>query len=113
MDDDERASLAEHVVSADQVLPLDGDGDAAAEYLLWATLDKRVQGSRYAYPRSATPVHVFHAEKSLRETGVLRAWADCAPVVSTTIVPSANHLDIIRHPALMANLRQCLAQADR
>ena len=113
MDDDERACLAEHVVSADQVLPLDGDGDDAAEYLLWATLDKRVQGSRYAYPRSATPVHVFHAEKSLQATGVLRDWAGCAPVVSTTIVPSANHLDIIRHPALMANLRQFLEQADR
>jgi len=108
LDDGERAGLAEQVLLDDQVLPLDGDGDDAAEYLLWATIDKRAQGSRYAYQRIETPVHVFHAEQSLGGPGVLRAWENHAPVLSTQVVAGATHLDIIRSPQLHAHLAENL-----
>ncbi len=109
LNDTERACLAEQMLFADHTLPLDGAGDDAAEYLLWATLDKRAQGSRYVYGRIDTPIHVFHAEQSLSETGVLRAWGEHAPVVSTRVVAGANHLDIIRSAQLHAELAALLA----
>jgi amino acid adenylation domain-containing protein len=104
LNETERACLAEQMLFADHTLPLDGAGDDAAEYLLWATIDKRAQGSRYAYGRIDTPIHVFHAEQSLSEAGVLRAWGEHAPVALTRVVAGANHLDIIRSAQLHAEL---------
>lgn len=112
MDDGELAWVAEQVLNPAQPLPLDGTGDEAAEYLLWTTLDKRVQAARYAYARSPLPLHVFLADSSLRREETLRNWADHAPVVSAEVLPQADHLDIVRHPALCASLKGLLREAD-
>lgn len=109
LDDVERDGLAEQVLLGDHALPLDGDGDDAAEYLLWATIDKRVQGARYLHGRIETPMHVFHAGRSVNDTvGRLRDWALHAPVVATAVIDGATHLDIIRRPQLHAALRRAL-----
>ena len=109
LDDTERDGLAEQVMVGDRALPLDGDGDDAAEVLLWATIDKRAQGARYQHGRIDTPVHVFHAGESVNDTaGRLRDWAVHAPVVSTTVIAGASHLDIIRRPQLHEALRSAL-----
>jgi thioesterase domain-containing protein len=109
LDDVERDGLAEQVLAGDRALPLDGDGDDAAEYLLWATIDKRAQGARYQHGRIDTPMHVFHAGQSVNDTvGRLRDWAVHAPVASTTVIHGASHLDIIRRPQLHEALRLAL-----
>ncbi|SHN31623.1 non-ribosomal peptide synthetase [Rhizobacter sp. OV335] len=109
LDDIERDGLAEQVLVGDRALPLDGDGDDAAEVLLWATLDKRSQGARYQHGRIDTPMHVFHAGQSVNDTaGRLRDWAVHAPVVATTVIDGASHLDIIRRPQLHEALRLAL-----
>jgi amino acid adenylation domain-containing protein len=109
LDDVERDGLAEQVLVGDRALPLDGDGDDAAEYLLWATIDKRAQGARYQHGRIDTSMHVFHAGQSVNDTvGRLRDWAVHAPVVSTTVIDGASHLDIIRRPQLHEALRLAL-----
>ena len=56
-------------------------------------------------------VHVFLADASLKERGVLRNWSDSAAVLSTEIVPDADHLSIVRHPRMLASLKRLLAQA--
>ncbi|OWQ90691.1 non-ribosomal peptide synthetase [Roseateles aquatilis] len=112
MDEDERACIADHA-GRDQPLPLDGAGEDAAEYLLWATLDKRVQAARYRHDRGDTPVHVYQAEDSLSAEGTLRDWTTSAPVVATRRIAAATHLDIIRSPALLADLVERLAETDR
>jgi len=109
LDEGERACLAEQLLFEDQVLPLDGDGDDAAEYLLWATLDKRSQGARYVHPPAAVPVHVFQAERSLGAPGTLRDWGALGPVVSTQVIAGTGHLDIIRSPQLHAAVAAALA----
>ncbi|WP_457334928.1 amino acid adenylation domain-containing protein [Rhizobacter sp. P5_C2] len=109
LDDTERDGLAEQVLVGDRALPLDGDGDDAAEYLLWATIDKRAQGSRYEHGRIDTLMHVFHAGQSVNDTaGRLRDWAVHAPVAATTVIAGASHLDIIRRPQLHEALRSAL-----
>lgn len=112
MDDGERSWVALQVLDAAQDFPVDGPGDEAAEYLMWATLDKRVQAQRYAYEPSALPVHVFQADSSLTAEGVLRRWQDHAQVVATEVLPQASHLDIIRHPQLCAALAKALRATD-
>jgi len=116
LDDAERDGLAEQVLAGDRTLPLDGDGDDAAEYLLWATIDKRAQGARQRHGRIEAPLRVFLAEQSVAEstagTGRLRDWAAHAPVDATTVVVGASHLDIIRRPQLHAALREALEELD-
>lgn len=112
MDGEELAWVAEQVLNPAQPLPLDGTEDEAAEYLLWATIDKRVQAARYTCARSPLPLHVFLADSSLRREETLRNWADHAPVVSAEVLPQADHLDIVRHPALCASLKALLRGAD-
>lgn len=110
MDDAEHACLADQLIHEGRALPLDGMGDEAEEYLLWAQLDKRVQATRYQYQPSSTPVHVFVAEQSLQAAGVLRAWSEHTPVASTTLIPATDHLGIIRDPYFLDCLKQTLAQ---
>ncbi|KRB18910.1 non-ribosomal peptide synthetase [Rhizobacter sp. Root16D2] len=116
LDDTERDGLAEQVLSGDRTLPLDGDGDDAAECLLWATIDKRVQGARQVHGRIETPVQVFLAEQSVAASaagiGRLRDWSAHAPVDATRVVAGASHLDIIRRPPLHAALREALQELD-
>ena len=112
MDERELAWVAEQVLNPAQPFPVDGTGDEAAEYLLWTTIDKRVQAVKYGYERSPLPLHVFLADSSLRRSGTLRNWADHAPVVSAEVLSQADHLDIIRHPALCTSLKGLLREAD-
>ena len=112
MNDRERAWVAQRMLDPAQSLPVDGAGDEAAEYLLWATIDKRVQAQRYAYPPSESRVHVFQADSSLAAQGTLRRWQDHAEVVATEVMPRAGHLDIIRHPGLCEALVKALRELD-
>jgi len=113
LEDAERDGLAEQVLAGDRTLPLDGDGDDAAEYLLWATVDKRAQGARQVHGRLDTPLHVFQAAASVNDSvGRLRDWAEHAPVAATGVIDGASHLDIIRRPQLHAALREALEKLD-
>ncbi|SEL61771.1 amino acid adenylation domain-containing protein [Roseateles sp. YR242] len=112
MDPQELDCIAENALIDEQPLPLDGSDEDAAEYLLWTTLDKRVQATRYAYPPSDVPVHVYLAEESLQSDGRLRDWSAHAPVAHTRDVAGSTHLSIIRHEALLADLAQRLAAID-
>jgi amino acid adenylation domain-containing protein len=108
MNEAEREAVGEQALLARSRLPCDGSGDQAAEYLLWATLDKRVQAQRYAWRRLDCPVHVWQAEASLRETGVLRDWSQVARVASHSVIPGTTHLDIVRNTAWLRELRDRL-----
>ncbi|SFP15972.1 non-ribosomal peptide synthetase [Variovorax sp. 770b2] len=112
MDARERDWVAEQMLDPAEAFPSDGAGDEAAEYLLWATLDSRVQSMRHAYESSARPVHVFQAESSLRRDGRLRDWSAHAPVAATDVLENADHLDIIRHPQLSALVKRRLLAVD-
>jgi len=96
MTEAEQTWVAEQLLAPTWVSPLDGAGDEAYEYLLWATLDSRVQSARYQEAATDLPVQVFHAERSLQAPGVLRQWPDRARVLSTEVVAGTGHLDIIR-----------------
>lgn len=111
MDDIERKFIAEQLMAGES-LPLDGDGDEAHEYLLWATMDKRTQATRYEYPRVETPIHVFHAEKSLHGDGVLRDWSISSRIAATSTIPQASHLDIIHHSELHSQIRYFIRLAE-
>jgi thioesterase domain-containing protein len=111
MDDIERKFVAEQLLVGES-LPLDGDGDEAHEYLLWTTLDKRMQATRYEYPRLSVPIHVFHAEKSLSSDGVLRDWSISSTIAAVSTIPQASHLDIIHHPELHSQIRNFIRLAE-
>ncbi|WP_431111402.1 amino acid adenylation domain-containing protein [Variovorax paradoxus] len=115
MTDAEQAWVAEQLLAPTWVSPLDGAGDEAYEYLLWATLDSRVQSAHYArYTQAKTdlPVEVFHAERSLQAPGVLRRWPERARVLSTEVVPRTGHLDIIRDAQFGATVKNRLLALD-
>ncbi|MEZ2299692.1 amino acid adenylation domain-containing protein, partial [Variovorax sp. RCC_210] len=111
MDETERDFVREQVLFAAREFPLDGPGEEALECEMWIRLDKRVRARRANAERIETPVHVFLADASLKEHGVLRNWSDSAAVLSTEIVPDADHLSIVRHPRMLASLKRHLAQA--
>ncbi|RSZ34525.1 MULTISPECIES: AMP-binding protein, partial [unclassified Variovorax] len=108
----ERAYVLEEMLFAGREFPLDGPGEESLECEMWIRIDKRLRAQQYAYDRIDVPMHVFLADASLKERGVLRNWSDSAPVLSTEIVPDADHLSIIRHPRMLASLRQHLAQME-
>lgn len=112
MNEGERAWVAQQLLDPAQSFPTDGAGDEAEEYLLWAAIDKRMQGSRHVCQPAALKVHVFQADSSRALPGVLRNWADHASVVSTELLAQADHLDIIRHPQLCAKVKAALREAD-
>jgi len=112
MSEAERSWVAEQLLAPTWVSPLDGAGDEAYEYLLWATLDSRVQSARYAEARTELPVQVFHAEASLRAPGVLRRWPERARVLSTEVVERTGHLDIIRDAGFGATVKRRLLELD-
>lgn len=113
MDAQELEAVIQQALREDQPLPLDGTDEDAQEYLLWVTLDKRVQAVRYAYPPSEVPLQVYHAEDSLTSDGRLREWAAHAPVVGRHVVAGSNHLSIIRSPEFLDTLALHLSAADR
>jgi amino acid adenylation domain-containing protein len=108
----EQAWVAEQLLAPSWVSPLDGTGDDAYEYLLWATLDSRVQSARYAQARTDLPVQVFHAERSLQAPGVLRRWPERARVLSCEVVPRTGHMDIIRDAQFGATVKNRLLALD-
>ncbi|SEF28075.1 Thioesterase domain-containing protein, partial [Variovorax sp. NFACC28] len=108
----ERAYVLEEMLFAGREFPLDGPGEESLECEMWIRLDKRLRAEQYAYDRIDVPMHVFLADASLQERGVLRNWSDSAPVLSSEIVPDADHLSIIRHPQMLASLRQHLARTE-
>jgi amino acid adenylation domain-containing protein len=112
MSDAERTWVAEQLLAPAWVSPLDGAGDEAYEYLLWATLDSRVQSARYAEAKTDLPVQVFHAERSLQAPGVLRRWPDRARVLSTEVVARTGHLDIVRDAQFGATVKSRLLALD-
>ena len=112
MTDAERTWVAEQLLAPAWVSPLDGTGDEAYEYLLWATLDSRVQCARYAEAKTDLPVQVFHAEDSLRAPGVLRRWPERARVLSSEVVARTAHLDIIRDAQFGATVKNRLLALD-
>ena len=115
MTDAEQAWVAEQLLAPTWVSPLDGAGDEAYEYLLWATLDSRVQSAHYArcaQAKTDLPVEVFHAERSLQAPGVLRRWPERARVLSTEVVPRTGHLDIIRDAQFGATVKNRLLALD-
>ncbi|BEP60730.1 hypothetical protein GmRootV213_12840 [Variovorax sp. V213] len=112
MTEAERTWVAEQLLAPAWVSPLDGAGDEAYEYLLWATLDSRVQSARYQEARTELPVQVFHAERSLRAPGALRRWPDRARVLSTEVVARTGHLDIIRDAQFGATVKSRLLALD-
>uniref|UniRef100_UPI000369A9F0 non-ribosomal peptide synthetase n=1 Tax=Variovorax atrisoli TaxID=3394203 RepID=UPI000369A9F0 len=108
----ERAYVLEEMLFAGREFPLDGPGEESLECEMWIRLDKRLRAEQCAYDRIDVPMHVFLADASLQERGVLRNWSDSAPVLSSEIVPDADHLSIIRHPQMLASLRQHLARTE-
>jgi hypothetical protein len=104
--------VAEQLLAPAWVSPLDGAGDEAYEYLLWATLDSRVQSARYAQAKTDLPVQVFHAERSLQAPGVLRRWPERARVLSTEVVARTGHLDIIRDAQFGTTVKSRLLALD-
>jgi amino acid adenylation domain-containing protein len=112
MTEAERTWVAEQLLAPVWVSPLDGAGDEAYEYLLWATLDSRMQSARYQEAATDLPVQVFHAERSLRAPGVLRRWPDRARVLSTDVVADTGHLDIIRDAQFGATVKRRLLALD-
>ena len=112
MNDDERSWVAEQLANPAWVSPLDGAGDEAREYLLWATLDSRVQSARYEEARADVAVTVFHAEASLQSPGVLRRWSERARVVAQETIAGTAHLDIVHSAAFAERLRSGLLIAD-
>ncbi|WAC71653.1 amino acid adenylation domain-containing protein [Roseateles sp. SL47] len=113
MDAQEWDGVIQHALREESPLPLDGTDEDAQEYLLWVTLDKRVQAVRYAYPPSEVPLQVYHAEDSLTSDGRLREWAAHAPVAGRHVVAGSNHLSIIRSPGFLDALALHLSAADR
>jgi hypothetical protein len=91
---------------------LDGEGEDSHEYLLWTTLDKRVQACRYTPASDGLPVHLFQAGRSVDEGGALRDWSAIADVRGVQVMEGAGHLDIIRQPAFIGALREALRAAD-
>lgn len=71
-----------------------------------------MQQARYAYSRSALPVHVFQAGRSLGSTGTLRHWPDHARVVAAETVEDADHLGIIHHPQLCEKVKERMLATD-
>ncbi|WP_431129244.1 amino acid adenylation domain-containing protein [Variovorax paradoxus] len=112
MTEAEQTWVAEQLLAPAWVSPLDGAGDEAYEYLLWATLDSRVQSARYQEARTDLPVQVFHAERSLQAPGALRRWPDRARVLSTEVVARTGHLDIIRDAQFGATVKRRLLALD-
>ncbi|XDF34380.1 amino acid adenylation domain-containing protein [Paracidovorax avenae] len=109
---DERDGVLQQLVDAGQSLPLDGEGEDSHEYLLWTTLDKRVQACRHTPASDGLPVHLFQAGRSVEEGGALRDWSAIADVRGVQVVEGAGHLDIIRQPAFIGALREALRAAD-
>jgi len=112
MTEAERTWVAEQLLAPAWVSPLDGAGDEAYEYLLWATLDSRVQSARYEEAATDLPVQVFHAERSLQAPGALRQWPERARVLSTEVVAGTGHLDIIRDAHFGATVKDRLLALD-
>jgi amino acid adenylation domain-containing protein len=112
MTEAERTWVAEQLLAPAWVSPLDGAGDEAYEYLLWATLDSRVQSARYQEAATDLTVQVFHAERSLQAPGALRQWPDRARVLSTEVVAGTGHLDIIRDAQFGATVKDRLLALD-
>ncbi|AVT03598.1 amino acid adenylation domain-containing protein, partial [Paracidovorax avenae] len=110
---DERDGVLQQLLDAPQPLPLDGEGEDSHEYLLWTTLDKRVQACRHVPACDGLPVHLFQAGRSVEEGGALRDWSAIADVRGVQVVEGAGHLDIIRQPAFIGALREALRAADR
>ncbi|MET3917492.1 amino acid adenylation domain-containing protein [Variovorax sp. OAS795] len=108
----EQAWVAEQLLDPNWVSPLDGTGDEAYEYLLWATLDSRVQSACYAEAKTDLAVQVFHAERSLQAPGALRRWPGRARVLSTEVVAGTGHLDIIRDAQFGATVKHRLRALD-
>ncbi|MDA8457080.1 amino acid adenylation domain-containing protein [Acidovorax sp. GBBC 3334] len=112
MDVQERDGVLQLLQDAQQPFPRDGDGEDCHEYLLWTTLDKRMQAQRYAWPAEGLPVHLFQAGRSVAEGGALRDWSLLADVRGTQVVAGAGHLDIIRNAGFIDQLRTALRAAD-
>ncbi|WP_449757735.1 thioesterase domain-containing protein [Diaphorobacter aerolatus] len=112
MTDSERCWVAEQLGDPAQTVPNDGNGDEAAEFILWATLDSRVRLARHRHAACAQPLHVYVADSSLQHDATLRDWSEFTPVVATEVIAGADHLDIVRHPALGASLRHRLRDID-
>nr|WP_225975914.1 non-ribosomal peptide synthetase [Paracidovorax avenae] len=112
MGDEERDGVLQQLIDAPQPLPLDGEGEDSHEYLLWTTLDKRVQACRHVFVSDGLPVHLFQAGRSVEEGGALRDWSALADVRGVQVVEGAGHLDIIRQPAFIGALREALHAAD-
>jgi len=112
MNECEKMWVAQQLLDMVGTFPVDGAGDEAAEYLLWAAIDKRVQAVRYTYLTSSIPVHVYQADSSLGLAGVLRDWGQHANVVSAEVLGDAGHLDIIRHPRLCESVKAALRVID-
>ncbi|WCM94337.1 amino acid adenylation domain-containing protein [Acidovorax sp. NCPPB 2350] len=108
----ERDWVAERMLEAAGAFPLDGSGDDAHEYLLWATLDSRMWQARMHFGAQDLPVHVFQAEASLHRTPALRRWDAHARVVASGVVAGADHLSIIGHPTFCQRLRAHIDAVD-
>ncbi len=112
MQPEERDGVLQQLIDAPQPLPLDGEGEDCHEYLLWTTLDKRVQACRHTPASDGLPVHLFQAGRSVEEGAALRDWSALADVRGVQVVEGAGHLDIIRQPAFIGALRDALRAAD-